>query len=445
MNGNEFLDKMGLVDPKFIEESEKVRRKRKISFIKMLLPAAACFVFLVCLGIFDIQNTPSIPEENASSGNAIISSGGNSSSCLSSDAEEPDYNENEPVIVKGVFEERREKYYRDITFNSGGDLAYVWPYQYQTDGEFYSTLILEEREYTSTWNIFNDMDTDLLGELLCYQKIFGYDEITDETPYRFFPVHSVKNVSTDVAVAVQMDGKYYVFRPSEYNPPENLGEFLKTYNLPENLTLDRFSELEGYTDKRRHGLNDDSFIWEVLLSCSEAEFIPDDLGSFTMADREYLSFAVNSEALGIYNRVFYITKDGYIRTNAFNYAYTFFIGEEAANKIIDYAMANKTEPPKDVKYESIFGVITKVTEDYFLLEDSQFCENPKNGTVFKVMMNDMRIRRYFLCDIFSEGSTVRVNFTEGIDIANENKIIGAYDIGYASVIEGEEETNPAIG
>lgn len=45
----------------------------------------------------------------------------------------------------------------------------------------------------------------------------------------------------------------------------------------------------------------------------------------------------------------YVTVDGYLWTNAFNYQYLFNIGEDAASKIIKYAKENSTE----AEYEAV--------------------------------------------------------------------------------------------
>ncbi len=431
MNGEEFLEKLGLCDPKFVEEAENAKPLKKSQNWRIALPFAACLAFAVWLGL-TFQGPLVEIDENPSS------------SLSSSQGEHFTDNENDPVIVDLGFEERKENYYRDITFDSGGDLAYVWPWEYRTTLEKYNSLELGGKNYMLSQNKINP---DLVGEELGYHEIGGYDDINDENHSQIFKIYSVKKLSTDIAVAAKIEGSYYVFGYSDYNPPKTLGEFIEAHNLTEYLPLERFSEVVGYEYHDSHGLADDSFIWEVLKGCGEAEFIPDDMGSFSMTDREYLSFTATSEALGVWNRAFYVTKDGYIRTNAFGYAYTFFIGEEAANEIIDHALENKTDPPAAIKSKVLFGIVTEVGENYFLLDDSSFCEDPEDGMVFKVMTEDIRIRRYFLCGILGEGSMIRVNFTGGIDIANENKILDVSDLGGAHITEEnhEEETNPSVG
>ena len=50
-------------------------------------------------------------------------------------------------------------------------------------------------------------------------------------------------------------------------------------------------------------------------------------------DREYYSFTITSETLGVYKVAMYVTVDGYLWTNAFNYQYLFNIGEDAAGSL----------------------------------------------------------------------------------------------------------------
>ena len=93
-------------------------------------------------------------------------------------------------------------------------------------------------------------------------------------------------------------------------------------------------------------------------------------------DREYYSFTITSETLGVYKVAMYVTVDGYLWTNAFNYQYLFNIGEDAASKIIKYAKENSTEAEYEPYQNTIVGKITEITDEYILLDDSILCANP---------------------------------------------------------------------
>ena len=70
-------------------------------------------------------------------------------------------------------------------------------------------------------------------------------------------------------------------------------------------------------DDKHYELNSDDYIWSVLTECNDAAFVEDD--KWMVHDREYLSFTITSEVLGVYRVAMYVTEDGYLWTNAFSY------------------------------------------------------------------------------------------------------------------------------
>lgn len=151
----------------------------------------------------------------------------------------------------------------------------------------------------------------------------------------------MKDIAQSQFIAVKMEDSYYVFQNDEYAPPNTLGELMDAVNLSEVVELQRFSEGDNTPDSKRFALSSDDYVWEVLSECRNAPFVEDQ--TWTAGDRSYLSFTITSEALGVYKVALYVTEDGYLWTNAFNYQYLFNIGEDAASKIIKYA---KRIPPK---------------------------------------------------------------------------------------------------
>ncbi len=440
MNGDEFLDKISLIKSEFIEEAETAKRLTKEQLFKVLLPFAACIAFVICFGVLMHPGGTlpgELPGENSQNESSESQSGPVTSG-------PDDYEYIVPNIVTGLSKERQEKFYNpDLQITGDGNSAIVWPWELRTVFEKYDGLDFNGTEYSSH---YNEIGEELIGESLGVFEIFGYDEIKDERHFASFEVFAIKKLNPSVAVAVNFGGQHYVYEPSSYDPPKTLGEFIEKYNLTEYLPLNSFSEWKGYEHQGDCGLADYSYIWEVLQSCGESEFI--EIEDFDRGEKEYISFSANSEALGINNMAFYVTKDGYIRTNAFRYAYTFFIGEETTDKIIAYALENKTEPPAEPEIEVIYGTVTEIGGNYFVLSDEIMCKNPADSMTFHVQMNDLRISRHF-SDYggLGVGSTVRVNFTGGVDLAKQNRLEDVTDVDYIYISEEgfyeEEETNPA--
>ena len=121
----------------------------------------------------------------------------------------------------------------------------------------------------------------------------------------------------------------------------------------------------------------------------------------------------------------YVTEDGYLWTNAFNWQYLFYIGEDAASRIIHYAKENSIEVEYEPYRNSVAGTIIEITEEYILVDDSILCKNPADGITYKVLLNDLRISRYVEYGIVKVGDTVQISYEGEIDETNGNTIAGA--------------------
>ena len=191
-------------------------------------------------------------------------------------------------------------------------------------------------------------------------------------------------------------------------------------DLPQVIELNRFSENGDGVDKKHHALSNDDYIWEVIAGCRDAAFVDEEPGKETWSvhDREYLSFTVTSETLGVYRVAMYVTKDGYLWTNVFNYAYIFDIGEDAAGKIIEYAMENSTDADYEPYQNTVAGKVVEITDEYFLLDDTVICNDPADGTTYKILLNDLRITRYVNHEIIRVGGNIQITFEGEIDSQN---------------------------
>lgn len=125
----------------------------------------------------------------------------------------------------------------------------------------------------------------------------------------------------------------------------------------------------------------------------------------------------------------YVTVDGYLWTNAFNYQYLFNIGEDAAGKIIKYAKENSTEAEYEPYQNTIVGKITEITDEYILLDDSILCTNPDDGITYKILLNDLRISRYAESGAIRVGENVQITYEGEIDESNTiDSAISASDV-----------------
>lgn len=314
----------------------------------------------------------------------------------------------------------------------GTEVAIIWPWEYMTVSEQYSRMEFDSRQYSSKGRA---LSAALLGEALGGCEAVGSDYRTGQEYRMTFEVYRINGISEKRMVAVEMNGEFYVFRHREYDPPVSFGELLDDYNLPQILDFDRFTVREGYKDKEYYSLEDDEYIWQILASCRDAVFVEDDPRNPGM--KNYISFTATSEALGVYKRYFYVSADGYIRTNVFEWAYTFDIGEDAAGKIISYAVENGTETESEPYMYSLAGTLTEIGDGYILVDDSVLCVDPKDGMVFKVPTDDLRISRYIDCGEIKAGGAVRVGFTGDIDVEAGNLVNGVCEISNAIISDGK--------
>ena len=289
--------------------------------------------------------------------------------------------------------------YKD--FIQAGESAIIWPWEYQTVYEKYTELKFDGIEYLGRGR---EVSASHVGEIIGNHTVVGYDEINSGKKYtKEFEVYKLKDAAQSQFVAVKMEGKYYVFKNDKYAPPSTLGELFNLVDLPKVIELNEFSENGDGPNKNHYVLKIDDYVWEVLAGCKNADFVEDD--KWSVHKRDHLSFTVTSETLGVYRVAMYVTADGYLWTNAFSYQYLFKIGEDAAGEIIKYAKENSSEAEYKPYQNRIVGKVVEVTDEYILIDDTVLCNNPSDGTTYKVLLNDLRISRYVDHEIIKVGST----------------------------------------
>lgn len=320
--------------------------------------------------------------------------------------------------------------YKDAAVMACGP-AIEWPWEYKTIAEQYTTVHLNGKDYHSRGR---PVDASFAAEMIGTFDAAGYDAYADQTHKITGAAYRIDGISEDHMVAVRLGEELYVFNNDEYAPPETLGEVLDQYALRKTLSLNEFTECRGYKENGFFRLDNDAYIWDVLGACRDAEFVED--GRWSERDRDYLSFIADSDALGVYKRVFNVTEDGYLSTNIFDYAYLFRIGREAARQIISYAVANGTESEAEPYHASLAGTLTEIADGYILINDAVLCSDEKDGMTFKVYLNDLRISRYIDFGGIDVGDTVVVYFTGSIDIDAGNVVEGAFSLSKGIICGG---------
>ncbi len=394
MRRKKISETIGKINPNYITEAATFAMQRRTTRRPLwvrLGAVAACFAAVLIAGVLIIPTL--------NKGNAPISIG------------------------------RIDRNYKDFNI-SGSESAIEWMWEYMTIYEKYPTITFDGREYRTRAMAISK---SLLGESLGGCTADGFDSHTDKHYTETFDIYRIIGISEKHLIAVGMENEFYVYLRNDSTPPSTFGEFLDAYQLTQTLPFHRFSAHEDGDEKGYYIVNDDSHIWQILSECRDAKPVSTD--SWNLASKDYLSFTATSEALGVYKRALYITADGYLWTNIFNYGYIYQIGEEAANKIITYATENATETEFEPYEYSLAGTLTEIGDGYLLLDDSILCVDQSEGMVFKVMTDDLRIRRCLEFGI-EVGDTVVVKFTGAINVQEGNVIEGAYTLYKGTLIDG---------
>jgi hypothetical protein len=247
-------------------------------------------------------------------------------------------------------------------------------------------------------------------------------------------------------IAAKLDGtdKYisYKFISREYLPPASLGELIVENDLSNKLHLTTFYKNQ---ENEILTLSEDisKQIWNILLKCSDAEFVEDDPVNDSILNKidlkDCIGFSVSSQELGFRNKSFRVFGTGYISTNIEEYGYYFDIGKDMAQEIIKLATDNaKPAAEKDLNNKKwVAGTITEIGEDYFKINDAPMMENEDDGIEFTVNTTDIKILRYFKSGVLRVGDTAIVRYNGNIYADEPTIINGAYSINECHIYEGE--------
>lgn len=381
MRGREMLDAIENLNPAYIEAAAEKPKAKKAGWLKWGAMAA-------CLAVVVIAGISMLPGNNAVQ-----------------------------TSIGGVMRE-----YINASVASS-EVAIEWPWEYKTLYERFSTIMYGGKEYTVK-TIGLTANKSVIGEKLGVGEGVGYDLYTEQEHRQTFDVWQINGISSDLMIAAEMDGQFYTFKYNEYVPPVTLGEVLDNYSLPQTLALDHFAVYDYGKETGYYSLSDDDdYIWQVLAGCRDAQFVEDEAGGRISRDR--ITFTATSESLGVYKRAFYVTEDGYISTNVFDWAYTFYVGEDVTADIISYATKNSVEAEREPYTYSLAGTLTEIGDGYILVDDSVLCADEDDGMVFKVLTSDLRVSRCIDYQKIGTGSIVVISFTELIDIEAGNVVTSA--------------------
>ncbi len=203
----------------------------------------------------------------------------------------------------------------------------------------------------------------LVSEKIGEFTLNGYDEIADESHKITASAYSINKISSNCAVAIVLEGNYYVYTNPFYKP-ETLGDFIKDLNLEENLTFGTVSydSSSGMGDEFKYEKTEyadvrGDKIWEMLLADTSLKNVYSNDANY---EKTVISIAVSVSVLGYQKIGIWITEDGYLCTNILDTGKGFYLGKQKTENFINYLLENykgektvyvqPTEPPQKDSY-----------------------------------------------------------------------------------------------
>lgn len=191
-----------------------------------------------------------------------------------------------------------------------------------------------------------------IGGFLGAVTMEGQDIYEDKIHSINAEVFSICDISSECAVAVKFSGydNYYVYINREYSPA-TLGVLVDSLKLNDTISFGTLTpdDRTFVTDYDR------AVLTELLNEYGDCATLFDYTGH-----RKLFSVSANVDMLGISNKSFAVTEDGYITTNIMEWGYAFYIGEEKAEEIADRLGIDNIEqdttpytfdPQEEVVYE----------------------------------------------------------------------------------------------
>ncbi len=181
----------------------------------------------------------------------------------------------------------------------------------------------------------HNIEGNHIGGILGTVTMEGQDVYEDKIHSIVAEVFNINDISNNCAVAVKFNGyeSYYVYTNRSYSPA-TLSELVDDLKLSDTiffgiLTPDDRTFVTDY---------DKSTIKELLNEYRDCATQYDYVGH-----RKLFSISTNVDLLGITNKSFAVTEDGYITTNIMEQGYAFYIGADKAQAIADKLGIDKIE------------------------------------------------------------------------------------------------------
>lgn len=235
------------------------------------------------------------------------------------------------------------------------DAAIIKRWDEMTDPERYVSLTDEYYGLT----ISGRTASENIGESVGNVVLEGYDHYTDTLKTIEKEAFSVNSINPDCALAVELDGEYYIY-VNHYYEFEDLGDMVNSLGLRENLSFGTieysyFDDNMSYHYVTYSPLESD-IIWDMLLSDPDVKNEGD-----AHYGADLMGISISSDVLGFKNISLAVNEDGYLQTNILATAKSFYIGKDKVQAFVDYVKKNC-----EIKSEN---VIVNEPDDFDTVDD----------------------------------------------------------------------------
>jgi len=324
----------------------------------------------------------------------------------------------------------------------GTELAIAWPWADLTPAERFTTVILEGKTYVSRGKAIDRgfVGDQPLGDGVAYGWEFHQEEREHTLPCTVWPIAPFDAANRLVAVRLEGEEDFLVFREDADNPPANLGAMLEEFRPETTLVIDYFRRGENnfLSEKFTLPAEAQGKIWQMLARASDA--LPQE--DLMNIDQNGISCAVSSPAMGIENRSLTVTEEGWLLTNFDDYGYHYFIGPALAGEIIAFAEEQAGEVWQEEAPMVLAGEIVEIGEDYLKIDDSLLMADPDEGMVFTVSAAHPHLARWLRNRMLAVGDQVIIRYDGLIYADNPTVVEGAYGLDRCIISAGGQVLIP---
>lgn len=324
-----FFRILGEIDASLIEEADSASSIRRLSPLRVWIPAAACLALCAAAGGIALfqQSALVLPQKEASSNMAAVVADAASEATAGSPQEEIHVPESTPAVSQDSSE--------------NNTIFYSFP---SSSAALEDSSKARLESVTLNGSIFYPVspDSSVLLDASCLGDVIeNSEEEKQEEMFEFQgqSLREIKGIDPLCAIAVQTkDSSDYTAYLNPFFSFDTLGDLITKLNLRENLSFGTVWDTAGGADtETSYTLSDFSALWDLLLSNESALNLGNVACSGTLSG---MRIELNTQPFNLPDSFLIVTEDGYLYTNLFWSGKSFFVGPDATQSFFESVYEN---------------------------------------------------------------------------------------------------------